>query len=88
MIKVTRRCLRALDMWGKTLVLVSGPGAGSSLSPRNAIATDASLTGWGAVMSGHPAVVRGVVTISHVTLRPSMVLGPGFSPLTGGGYNL
>ncbi len=37
-----------------TLVLVSGPGAGSSVSPRT-LATDASLTGWGAVMSGHPA---------------------------------
>ncbi len=32
MIKVTRRCLRALE----TLVLVSGPGPGSSLPPRNA----------------------------------------------------
>ncbi|KAI2644187.1 Transposon Ty3-I Gag-Pol polyprotein [Labeo rohita] len=38
----------------ETLVLVSGPGAGSSLLPRM-LATDASLTGWGVVMSGHPA---------------------------------
>ncbi len=37
----------------ETLVLVSGPGAGSSLSPCNA--SIASLTGLGAVMSGHPA---------------------------------
>ncbi len=29
-------CLRALDMWRKPLVFVSRPGAGSSLSPRNA----------------------------------------------------
>ncbi len=36
MIKVTQRCLCALDMWRKPLVLVSGPGAGSSLSPCNA----------------------------------------------------
>ncbi len=36
MIKVTRRCLRALDMWRKPLFFVSGPGAESSLSPRNA----------------------------------------------------
>ncbi len=35
MIKVTQRCLRALDMWRKPLVFVSGPGAGSSLLPRN-----------------------------------------------------
>ncbi|KAI2657632.1 Transposon Ty3-G Gag-Pol polyprotein [Labeo rohita] len=38
----------------ETLVLVSGPGAGSSLWP-HMLATDASLTGWGVVMSGHPA---------------------------------
>ncbi|KAI2664001.1 ORF V: Enzymatic polyprotein [Labeo rohita] len=38
----------------ETLVLVSGPGAGSSLSPCMLV-TDASLTGWGVVMSGHPA---------------------------------
>ncbi|KAI2647275.1 Metabotropic glutamate receptor 5 [Labeo rohita] len=37
----------------ETLVLVSGPGAGSSLLPRM-LAMDASLTGWGVVMSGHP----------------------------------
>ncbi len=43
-------CLRHVET---TLVLVSGPGARSTVSPRNA--TDASLTGWGAVMSGHPA---------------------------------
>ncbi len=44
-------CLRHVET---TLVLVSGPGAGSSVSPHS-LATDASLTGWGAVMSGHPA---------------------------------
>ncbi len=33
MTKVTRRCLRALDMWRKPLFFVSGPGAGSSLLP-------------------------------------------------------
>ncbi len=36
MIKFTRRCLRALEMWRKPLVLVSGPVAVSSLSPCNA----------------------------------------------------
>ncbi len=44
-------CLRHVET---TLVLVSGPGAGRSVSPHS-LATDASLTGWGAVMSGHPA---------------------------------
>ncbi len=39
-------------MQTSTLVLVSGPDAGSSLLPRNACD---GLTGWGAVMSGHPA---------------------------------
>ncbi len=37
-------CLRHVET---TLVLVSGPGAESSVSPRM-LATDASLTGWGA----------------------------------------
>ncbi len=50
-------CLRHVET---TLVLVSGPGAGSSLSPRNA-----SLTGWGAVMDGHPA--RGLWSGHHLT---------------------
>ncbi len=36
------------------VVLFSGPGAGSSLSPRNASAGRVPH-GWGAVMSGHPA---------------------------------
>ncbi|KAI2647659.1 Protein P [Labeo rohita] len=46
----------------KTLVLVSGPGAGSSLSPLM-LATDASLIGWGVVMSGPPA--RGLWSGHH-----------------------
>ncbi len=53
MIKVTRRCLRALDMWRKPLVFVSRPGAGSSCRWVT-LATDASLTGWGAVMGDQP----------------------------------
>ncbi len=36
------------------LVFVPRPGAGSSCC-RVTLATDASLTGWGAVMSDHPA---------------------------------
>ncbi|KAL0162075.1 hypothetical protein M9458_041471, partial [Cirrhinus mrigala] len=54
MIKVTRRCLRALDMWRKPWFLSQGPALGAPCR-RVTLATDASLTGWGAVMSGHPA---------------------------------
>ncbi len=43
-------CLRHVET---TLVLVSGPCVGSSYR-HVTLATDASLTGWGAVMSGHP----------------------------------
>ncbi|KAI2646546.1 Transposon Ty3-G Gag-Pol polyprotein [Labeo rohita] len=54
MIRVTRRCLRALDMWRKPWFLSQGPVLGAPCR-RATLATDASLTGWGAVMSGHPA---------------------------------
>ncbi len=53
MIKVTRRCLRALDMWRQPWFLSQGPALGAPCR-RVTLATDASLTGWGAVMSGHP----------------------------------
>ncbi len=53
-IKVTRRCLRALDMWRKPWFLSQGPVLGAPCH-RITLATDASLTSWGAVMSGHPA---------------------------------
>jgi hypothetical protein len=54
MIKVTRRCLRALDMWRQPWFLSQGLVLGAPCR-RVALATDASLTGWGAVMSGRPA---------------------------------
>ncbi|KAI2653820.1 ORF V: Enzymatic polyprotein [Labeo rohita] len=54
MIKVTRRCLRALDMWRKPRFLPQGPVLGAPCR-RVTLATDASLTGWGAVMSDQPA---------------------------------
>ncbi len=54
MIKVTRRCLCALDMWKKPWFLSQGPVLGAPCH-RVTLATDASLTGWGVVMSGHPA---------------------------------
>ncbi|XP_053089198.1 uncharacterized protein LOC117597041 [Pangasianodon hypophthalmus] len=50
MIKVTRRCLGALDMWRKPWFLSQGPVLGASCC-RVTLAKDASLTGWGAVMS-------------------------------------
>ncbi|KAI2645232.1 ORF V: Enzymatic polyprotein [Labeo rohita] len=54
MIKVTRRCLRALDLWRKPWFLSQGPVLGVPCR-RVTLATDASLTGWGAVMNGHTA---------------------------------
>ncbi|KAL0201989.1 hypothetical protein M9458_000007, partial [Cirrhinus mrigala] len=64
MIKVTRRCLRALDMWRKPWFLSQGPVLGAPCR-RVTLATDASLTGWGAVMSGHPAC--GLWSDHHLT---------------------
>ncbi|KAI2661633.1 Transposon Ty3-G Gag-Pol polyprotein [Labeo rohita] len=46
MIRVTRRCLRALDMWRKPWFLSQGPVLGAPCR-RVTLATDASLTGWG-----------------------------------------
>ncbi len=54
MIKVTRRCLHALDMWKKPWFLPQGPVLGAPCR-RETLMTDASLMGWGAVMSGHSA---------------------------------
>ncbi len=54
MIKVTRRYLRTLDMWRQPWFLSQAPVLGAPCR-RVTLATDASLTGWGAVMSGHPA---------------------------------
>ncbi|KAI2652678.1 enzymatic polyprotein [Labeo rohita] len=64
MIKVTRQCLRALDMWKKPWFLSQGPVLGAPCR-RVTLATDVSLTGWGAVMSGHPA--RGLWSSRHLT---------------------
>ncbi|KAI2644160.1 hypothetical protein H4Q32_028378 [Labeo rohita] len=64
MIKVTRRGLRALDMWRKPWFLNQGPVLGAPCR-RVTLATDASLTGWGAVMSGRPA--QGLWTGRHLS---------------------
>ncbi len=58
MIKVSRRCVRALDMWRKPWFLNQGPVLGAPCRQLS-LATDASLTGWGAVC--------GVVAISYGT---------------------
>ncbi len=54
MIKVMRRCLCALDMWKKPWFLSQGPVLGAPCR-RETLTTDASLTDWGAVMSGRSA---------------------------------
>ncbi|KAL0161734.1 hypothetical protein M9458_045459, partial [Cirrhinus mrigala] len=64
MIKVTRRGLRALDMWKKPWFLHLGPVLGAPCR-RVSLATDASLTGWGAVMSGRSA--RGLWSGRHLS---------------------
>ncbi len=46
MIKVTQRCLYALDMWRKPWFLSQGPVLGAPCR-RVTLAMDASLTGWG-----------------------------------------
>ncbi len=61
-IKVTRRCLRALDMWKKPWFLSQGPSLGAH---RVTLTTDSYLMGWGAVMSGRSA--RGLWEGHHLT---------------------
>ncbi|XP_053090651.1 uncharacterized protein LOC128318504 [Pangasianodon hypophthalmus] len=64
MIKVTRRCRRALAVWREPGFLSQGPVLGAP-GRRVVLAMDASLTGWGAVMSGRPA--RGLWSGRHLT---------------------
>ncbi len=51
MIKVTRRCNRALIMWKKPWSLSQGPVLGASCR-RKMLTTDASIMGWGAILKG------------------------------------
>ncbi|GAA6102808.1 uncharacterized protein LOC117599438, partial, partial [Tachysurus ichikawai] len=53
-IKVLRRALRALDVWMDRTFLSQDPVLGAPCR-RMTLMTDASFTGWGAVMRGHPA---------------------------------
>ncbi len=51
MIKVMRRCFCALVIWKKPWFLSQGPVLGASCR-RRMLMTDASLTGWGAILEG------------------------------------
>ncbi len=51
LIKVTLRCLCALVMWKKPWFLSQGPLLGASCHYKM-LTTDASLTGWGAILEG------------------------------------
>ncbi len=64
MIKVTRRCLCALDMWKKPWFLSQGPVLGAPCH-RATLTKDTSLTGWGAVMSGPRSVESYPSHVSH-----------------------
>ncbi len=64
MLKVTQRCLRALDMWRKPWFLSQGLVLGAPCRCVMLV-TDASLTGWGAVMSGRSA--RGLWSGHHLS---------------------
>ncbi len=64
MIKVMWRCFHALDMWRKPWFLSQGPVLGVPCRCVT-LTTDASPTGWGAVMSGYPA--RGLWSGRHLT---------------------
>ncbi|KAI2647005.1 hypothetical protein H4Q32_030822 [Labeo rohita] len=64
MIKITRCCLRALHMWRKPWLLSQGPVLGTPCR-RLMLTADASLTGWGVIMSGRSA--RGLWGSRHFT---------------------
>ncbi len=48
---ITRRCLRALVMWKKPWFMSQGPMLGASCRHKM-LPTDATLTGWGAILDG------------------------------------
>ncbi|CAM4622583.1 unnamed protein product [Leuciscus chuanchicus] len=62
-IKVTRRCLHALVMWKKPWFLSQGPVLGAPCR-RKLLTTDASLTGWGAILEGRSSQVKVEVILS------------------------
>ncbi len=64
MIKVTRRCFLALVMWKKPWFLSQGPMLGASCR-RRMLTTDASLTGWGAILEGRSS--QGLWKDQHIS---------------------
>ncbi len=64
MLKVTQWCLNAVDLWRQPWFLSQGLVLGAPCC-RIMLATDTSLTGWGAAMDGHPA--RGLWSCRHLT---------------------
>ncbi len=54
LIRVSRSCCRHLLMWRDPVFLQSGVRMGA-IHRRHMITTDASMTGWGAVLEGRPA---------------------------------
>ncbi|XP_032365670.1 uncharacterized protein LOC116682766 [Etheostoma spectabile] len=54
LLRVAHKCLRALSVWKKPWFLSQGPALGAPCR-RVIVSTDASLTGWGAVMDDRSA---------------------------------
>ncbi len=74
-IRVTRQGLRTLSMWFRPRFLTLGPTLGPCCR-RKMLTTDASLTGWGAVLDGRPAqgIRRGHLLEWHINCLEMMAL--------------
>ncbi len=74
-IRVTRQGLRTLSMWFRPRFLTLGPTLGPCCR-RKMLTTDASLTGWGAVLDGRPAqgIWRGHLLEWHINCLEMMAL--------------
>ncbi len=74
-IRVTRQGLRTLSMWFRPRFLTLGPTLGPCCR-RKMLTTDASLTGWGAVLDGRPAqgIWRGHLLDWHINCLEMMAL--------------
>ncbi len=74
-IRVTRQGLRTLSMWFRPRFLTLGPTLGPCCR-RKMLTTDASLTGWGAVLDGRPAqgIWRGHLLKWHINCLEMMAL--------------
>ncbi len=74
-IRVTRQGLRTLSMWFRPRFLTLGHTLGPCCC-RKMLTTDASLTGWGAVLDGRPAqgIWRGHLLEWHINYLEMMAL--------------